>query len=207
MLAESPPDLGVSSLPVGTTRRSGLVGRPTLLGQASVLLASSSETSVLSMLVRTFSNPVDARVSADGLMRGVNKDDFVELVCSVLANPVGVEHAQVRAFAANALFGNRLVAAHSLLLSDTLVAGLSEDATLADVLLAATSSNAGSVDDVALLGLVTELASLFGSRWLDYSVHDWELTVLPGSDSENKSDQLRLLLSPEFFQILVRTHT
>ena len=132
---------------------------------------------------------------------------FVELVCGVLANPVGVENTEVAALAANTLFSNCLVAADCLLLSDTEVAGLSEDAALADVSLAATSANASSVDDVALLGLVTELACLLRSRWLDDSVHDWELTILPSSDSENESDQLRLLLSPEFLQVLVRAHT
>ena len=206
MLAESPPDLSVSSLPVGTAGGSCFVGGPALLGHASVLLAGSSETSVLSVLVWTADNPVDAGVSADGLVGGVNEDDFVELEGGVLTNPVGVEDAQVAGFASNTLLSDRLVASGGLLLSDALVAGLSEDATLTDVLLAATSSDAGSVDDITLLGFVAELACLFGSRWLDDPVDDGELTILPSPDSEDETNQLRLLFLPKFFQILVRAH-
>ena len=94
----------------------------------------------------------------------------------------------------------------SLLLSDTLVSGLSEDATLTDVSLTTSSSDADSVDDESLLGLVTESAGLIWSRWLACSVNHRELTVFPGSNSKNESNEFRLLLSPKLFQVLVCTH-
>ena len=158
------------------------------------------------MLLGGISDPINAWVSADGLVEWINEDDFVEFESGILTNPVRVENSQVSASASNTLFSNRLVCSCSLLLSDTLVTGLSEDATLTDVLLAATSSDAGSVDDITLLGLVAELACLFGSRWLDDPVDDGELTILPGPDSEDETNQLRLLFLPKFFKILVRDH-
>ena len=54
----------------------------------SVLLTSSSDTSVLSVLLVGASDPVDSGVSSDCLVVGVNEDDFVELEGSVLTDPV-----------------------------------------------------------------------------------------------------------------------
>ena len=39
-------------------------------------------------------DPVDARIAADGLVEGIDKDDLVVLVGGILGNPVRVEDAQ-----------------------------------------------------------------------------------------------------------------
>ncbi len=56
--------------------------------ETSVLLASSSETSRLSVLVLVGGDPVNSGVSSDCLVGGVNHDDFEEFEGSVLTNPV-----------------------------------------------------------------------------------------------------------------------
>ena len=115
------------------------------------------------MLLGGISDPINAWVSADGLVEWINEDDFVEFESGILTNPVRVENSQVSASASNTLFSNRLVCSCSLLLSDTLVTGLSEDATLTDVSLTTSSSDTGSVNDETLLGFVSKSASLLRS--------------------------------------------
>ena len=97
----SPEGLGVSAAPVGTGRRSGLGSGVTLLGKTSGLNAGGGETSHFSVTVLAGADPVDAGVSADSLVLGVNEDNFVELEGSILTNPVGVKDTEVRALAAN----------------------------------------------------------------------------------------------------------
>ena len=49
-------------------------------------------------------NPVDARILADGLVLGVDEDDFEVLVGRVLIDPVRVEDSEVGAAATDTLF-------------------------------------------------------------------------------------------------------
>lgn len=63
------------------------------LVEATGLLAGSSETTGLAVLVNGVDDPVDARVDADGLVLGVDEDDLVVLVRGVLVDPVRVEDA------------------------------------------------------------------------------------------------------------------
>ena len=206
MLAVSPVDLSVSSLPVATAGWSCLLSGVTSPVHASGLDTGGGESAEFSVGVLSRDDPVDAWVSTDGLVRWVDHDDFVELEGGVLSHPVRVENAQVGALASNTLLSNRLVSSLLLELADTLVAGLSVNATLLHVALASTSADTDSVDDVALLGLVSKSASLLWARWSHALVDSWKLTVLPGSDSEHKAHEVRLLLSPELFEVFVGTH-
>lgn len=72
--------------------------------------------------------------------------------------------------------------------------------------LSTSSSDSNSVDNIAVFGFVAEFSSLVGSSGVVNSSDDWELSVFPGSDSHKESHNITLLLSPEFFQILVDTH-
>jgi len=128
-----------------------------------VFLTSSGETSGFSVLVLGGGDPVDSSVSSDSLVVGVNKDDFEELVGSVLANPVRVEDSEVSASSADSLLSDGSVGSGRLELVDTLVDGLSVNNTLGNGSLSATSSDSNSVDDITLLGLVAELSSLVDS--------------------------------------------
>jgi len=69
-------------------------------------------------------DPIDARVAADGLVVGVNKDDLVVLVGGVLVDPVGVKDPQVGAAAADPLLSGGLERALILELVHSLVRGL-----------------------------------------------------------------------------------
>jgi len=94
------------------------------LAQATALLAGSSESTTLAVLVDGLDDPVDAGVAADGLVLGIDKDDLVVLVGGVLVDPVGVEDAEIGAAAADTLLSGGLEGALVLELVDTLVGGL-----------------------------------------------------------------------------------
>ena len=42
-------------------------------------------------LVDRLDNPIDARITTDGFVLGVNENDLEILVCRVLVDPVGVQ--------------------------------------------------------------------------------------------------------------------
>ena len=64
------------------------------LAETTVALALGGEATGLAVLVNGVADPVDAGVAADGLVRGVNEDDLVVLVDTVLVDPVRVEAEQ-----------------------------------------------------------------------------------------------------------------
>jgi hypothetical protein len=61
----------------------------------SVLLADRGKATSLSVLVDGVGDPVDSGVSSDGLVRGIDEDDLVVLVNTVLVDPVRVKDSQV----------------------------------------------------------------------------------------------------------------
>ena len=66
-------------------------------------------------------NPVNARITADGLVLRVDKDYLEILIGRVLIDPVGIENPQIGAAAAHAFFGGGFERALVLQLVDTLV--------------------------------------------------------------------------------------
>ena len=70
-----------------------------------------------------------AKIDTYSLVRGVDKDDLVVLVDTVLVHPIGVEDAQVAAALANTLLSSALEAALGLELVDTLADGLAVGGT------------------------------------------------------------------------------
>lgn len=127
------------------------------LGNTAALAAGGGETAELPVLHDSLTDPVDARVVADDAVRRVHEDDLEELVASVDSNPVGVEHAQVTAALAHALLSHRAERAGELDAVDGAgLAGLAVDDTLAHRPLAGSTAHAHAVDNVALLGLVSQ---------------------------------------------------
>ena len=112
------------------------------------------------------------------LVARVNADDLVVLVNTVLVNPVRVQDTQVAASLANTLFRNALQAALGLEVVDTLADGFTIGSTLGDWALAATATNTDTVDDIALLGLVSKTAGLVRARRSRGAVDDVQLTEL-----------------------------
>ena len=116
-------------------------------------------------------------------MVGVDKDNLVVLVHTVLVDPVRVQHPQVAAPLSDTLLGGAPQAALELEVVDTLADGLAVGGTLGDGLLAVTAADADAVDDVALLGLVAEAAGLVGARGAGRAVDDFQLAVFPAPSS------------------------
>jgi len=197
----------VAALVIALAGGEGLGGlHGTLLLHTSVLLASRSETAQLAMLVAALANPVDARIVADNLVEGVDHDDLVPLVESVLSDPIGIEDAQVADTATDTGLGDRALIHNLLLLVDTGVLGLTVDLTLGGATLAATTVNADAKDGKALLLLETQAAGLVGTRSVLGTNDGGHLTVLPAADTKQETHHIALLLSPELGKILVGTH-
>ncbi len=94
---------GVVALPDGTTAATlGLVVQMAFADTA-VSTAGGGQPPELAVLVDSLGDPVDAGITADGLVGGVHKDDLVELVGGVLGNPVRVENTETPELAAGAL--------------------------------------------------------------------------------------------------------
>merc|ERR1719424_413334 len=112
-------------------------------------------------------------------MGWVNKDDLEVFIGGILSHPVRVENSHVGA-------------------STTKMDGLTVNDTLMDCSLSSSSSDSDSVDGISLLLFESEGSSFIQSGWSSGFVADWKLSVFPASDSHDKSEDIRLLLSPEF---------
>lgn len=188
-----------------TTTGLGVVVSVALV-ETSGLLTSSGKTSGLTVLVHWLSDPVVSGVTSDSLVLWVNEDNLEVLVGGVLVNPVRVEDSQVSSTTTNTLLSGGSEGFLVLQLRNTLVGWLTVSSTLWNRSLSVTTSDSDTVDDEALLGLVTESSSLVWTRWSGGTVNDVLLSVLPNSDSEQESVDIRLLLSLQLFQVLVGTH-
>ncbi|GAO52167.1 hypothetical protein G7K_6251-t1 [Saitoella complicata NRRL Y-17804] len=177
---------GVVLLPDVTTSRLGVVETVTLVDTTG-LLANGSKTTGLTVLVNSVRDPVDTRVTTNSFVRGINTDDLKVLVGGIRVDPVRVQDAQVRATAADALLGGGAEGALVFELVDTLVGGLTVGGTLGGGALATTAADADTVDDVSLLGLVTETAGLVGAGRTGSTVADRQLAVLPAADTEKEA--------------------
>jgi hypothetical protein len=122
-LSVAPQGQGVLLLPGLSAASSGVVVLVTTVDTTG-LLAGGGKTTSLTVLVHRVDDPVDAGITTDGLVLGVNEDDLVVLVGGVLVDPVGVQDAEVGAAAADTLLSSGLEGALVLELVDTLVGGL-----------------------------------------------------------------------------------
>ena len=78
--------------------------------------------------------------------------------------------------------------------------------TLGNRLLAATTADTHAVDDIALLGLVTQAASLVRARGARGAVDDVQLTVLPAANAQQEAHDIALLLLGQLLEVLVGSH-
>jgi hypothetical protein len=146
------------------------------LSVTAVLLANGSKTTSFTVLVNRVDDPVDASITTDGLVVGINKDNLEVLVGSILVNPVGVQDAQVSALAANTLLSGGLERALVLEVVNTLVDGLTEGGTLGGGSLTVTATDTDTVDNITLLGLVAETTGLVRARGAGSTVNDIQLS-------------------------------
>lgn len=198
---------GVAALPRGTGRATNGLGELVSLTQTAALLAGGGEATELTVLHGGLADPVHARIATDSLMARINKDHLVVLVGGILIDPVGVQDTEVRAATANTLLSNRLQVTGGLQLVHTMASGLTADLTLGNLALAASTADTDAINDVSLLGLVAETASLVGAGGTAGTVDDVELTELPAADAEDETEDIRLLLLIQLLNVLVGTHT
>jgi len=120
-------------------------------------------------------------LSTHSLVVGVDEDNLVVLVDTILVNPVGVQDTQVAASAANTLLSGGSKGPLGLELVDTLVDGLAVGGTLGGGTLPVSSADTDTVDNVSLLGLVSETAGLVRAGRAGGAVDDIQLAVLPAA--------------------------
>ncbi len=196
----------VSSLVVSSAGRSSFGIKVTLDSQSSAGLTSGGNSSKFSMFLMGAGNPVNSGIITNGVVRRIGKDNLKVFVCSVLGNPVGVKNSQTSEGSADSFLSFRSKVSGRLELVDTDRSRLSGDDTLGNRSLSSSSSDADSVDDVALLGLVSKFAGLVRARGSVDSGDDWKLSVLPSPHSEDEVHEIRLFLSPKFLKVLVGSH-
>lgn len=136
----------------------------------------------------------------------IDENNLVVLVDAVLVHPVRVQHTEVTASSPNSLLSYASETALELEVVDTLANRLAVGRTLGDGLLAVTTADADTVDNVALLGLVPKAARLVRSGWAGGTVNDIQLTVFPAAYAQQEAEDVRLLLLVELPDVLVRAH-
>jgi len=133
--------------------------------ETTVMFSDTGKTTSLPALVYRLGNPVNPWVTANGFVIGIDEDDLVIFVDTVLVNPVRVQDSQVTTTSANALFRNAPQSSLGLEVVHTLMDGFTIGGTLRDVLLAVTPADANTVDNVSLLGFVPQPAGLVWAGW------------------------------------------
>lgn len=72
--------------------------------------------------------------------------------------------------------------------------------------LASSTANTDTVDNISLLGLVPETASLVGTRGAGSTVNNVEGAEFPAADTEKEAEDVTLLLLLDFLDVLESAH-
>jgi hypothetical protein len=158
------------------------------------------------MFVNGLADPVNSWIVPNGIVSGIDHDDFEELVGSVLSDPVAIQDSESTNLPAYSLLSHWSKITSGLELIDTNGSWLASDDTLGNWSLATSSSDSHPVDDIAILGFVTKFSGLIRARRSAGSMDDWQLPELPSSHSQDEVHDIRLFASPQLFEIFVRTH-
>ena len=177
-----------------------------LLSQSTSLASGTGESSHFAVLVYGVDDPVDVWIVADLRVAGVDTDHFVVFHGGVLVDPVRVEDAEVGVLASDLFFGNGLEVALEFQVVNTLMLWLTPNHTTVILSLTSSTSDTGADDDVSLLGLVTEAVGLVGTGGAVASADVVSLAVFPRTDTQQESEGIRLLVTPELFHVFVGTH-
>jgi len=166
---------------------------PTALAQSTVLLADTRESTSLPALVHWVNDPVNSRIAADRFMAGVDENNLVVFINTILVHPVRVQHPQVATTTPYALLRSASQATLVFEVIDTLTHGLAVGSTLRHWLLPVTPAYPDAIDDITLLSLIAKATSLVGARGARGTVDDVQLTVLPAPNAEQEAKDIRLL--------------
>lgn len=80
----------VSLLPVGKLGCAKFHSTNTLVSETAALFASGSLTMAFTVFMSGIADPIDFRIVTDALVHGINHNDLIPFVVTVLANPVRV---------------------------------------------------------------------------------------------------------------------
>ena len=75
--------------------------------QAAVLLAGRSKTPHLAVLVYWVGDPVDARISANGLVERIDQNDLIEFEDGIGGHPIRIQNTQIATASSCSLFSDR----------------------------------------------------------------------------------------------------
>merc|ERR1719378_38483 len=185
-------------LPVGTTRRTNHIVVSMTLAHTTVLTSSSSLTSQLTVFHDSLADPVDPWISSDRFVHWINHDHFVIQISGILTDPVRVQHSESTSQSSCSLLSFRSSSTLELDLVDTFTFWLTISCTLGDGLLTSTTSQSNSVDDVTLLGSVSQSSCFVRACGSRSTMDGSEMAELPASDSEQESEQITLFLLVQF---------
>ncbi|XP_023572350.1 clathrin heavy chain linker domain-containing protein 1 isoform X2 [Octodon degus] len=77
------------------------------LSEATTLAACRCQPTHLPVLVDRFGDPQGVRISSQGFVEWINKDNFKESVCGIFTNPVRINNSQSPKAASSSLLSNR----------------------------------------------------------------------------------------------------
>ena len=145
----------MSSLIVGSFWRSHLCIFMSFISQASIFFSSRSLTFHFSVFMDWVTDPVDSSIISNGIMHGINTNNFVIFMSSIFSYPIGVQNSQTAHRFSNTFFSNWSQRSCEFEFGNTLTGGFSIYDTLGDWSLTSSSSNLCSVDHITLFGLVS----------------------------------------------------
>jgi len=182
--------------PSGTTGTSLGAVETSSVTETTGPLVGVGKTAELTMLVDLLTDPVDAGITSDSLVEGIDEDDFKILVCSVLGNPVAVKNVQTTQPSSSSAFSNSLQTPSGLLLvNGTRALRLTIGITLGNGTFSSSTSHADTVDDETLLVPISKTSSSIGTCRTGTTMQLCELTVLPATDTQKVPHDVTLLLS------------
>merc|ERR1711962_1264720 len=173
------------------------------LPHSTVLSSRTCLSTQLAVFHDGLADPVDARITTDCFVHGVDHDDFVIQVCGVLTNPIGAEHTESTSQTSCSLLCFRSSTPLKFDLVDTFTLGFTVCCSLGNRLLTSSTSQTNTVNHVPLFGTVTESSRSVRSRGTGCSVDGGEVTKLPTSDPEEKAKKIALFLLVEFLEIFI----
>jgi len=99
----------ILAAPCGTTRSTNGLSVAVAFAQSTRALAGRGKSTQFAMLVNGVADPVDFWIATNGIVVGVNADNFKVLVGSILGDPVRVQDTKTSHATSNTFLKRRRV--------------------------------------------------------------------------------------------------
>jgi hypothetical protein len=100
-------------------------------------------------------DPVDSGVVSNGIVLGVNTDDFEIFMSSVFSDPIRVQNSHGGHGFTDSLFSSGSQRSLEFETSDSLTGGFTVNDTLGNGSLSSSSSDFNSIDDISLFSFIS----------------------------------------------------